>query len=125
MEDLCERPRKPIHKNCEASTWILSLVKTSNNISRNTHTARYSQLLPLPTEMEETHDALSAIRNCLLMTWKKKNCCKIFLQNQITILAPLMSFTSTGHSNQDRRFSTKYLQFMYSLRATYIFLTGQ
>jgi hypothetical protein len=39
--------------------------------------------------------------------------------------APLMGFKLTGHSNQHRSFSTKYLQFMDSLRATCIFVTGQ
>jgi hypothetical protein len=35
-----------------------------------------------------------------------------------------MGFTLTGHSNQHRSFSTNYLQFIYSLCATCIFLTG-
>jgi hypothetical protein len=36
-----------------------------------------------------------------------------------------MGFTLTGHSNQHRSFSTYYLQFIYSLCATCIFLTGR
>jgi len=36
-----------------------------------------------------------------------------------------MSFMLTGHLNQHRSFSTNCLQFMDSLCATCIFLTGQ
>jgi len=48
--------------------------------------------------------------------------CKTNLQ---FFLAPLMCFTSTGQSNQHRSSSTNYLQFVDSLFATCIFLTGQ
>ena len=61
MEDLCERPRKLIH---ELRSQYLDTVtyKDTRNISRNVHKARFSQLLPLPTDMEETHEALSAVQ---------------------------------------------------------------
>jgi hypothetical protein len=36
--------------------------KDTRNISRNTHKARSSQLLPLPTDIEETDEALSAVQ---------------------------------------------------------------
>ena len=48
-------------KNYEASTWILSY-KDIRNISRNMHKAHSSQLLPLTTDIEETHEALSAVQ---------------------------------------------------------------
>jgi len=52
--------------------------------------------------------------------------CNVFLQKQLAVfLAPLMSFTLKGHSNQHRNVSTNYLQFMDSLCATCIFPTGQ
>ena len=43
-------------------------------------------------------------------------------KRNLQILAPLMGFTLTGHSNQHRRFSTKCLQFIDSLCATSFFL---
>ena len=92
------------------------------------HKARSSQLLPLPTDTEETHEALSAVqvrKNNFWLLKTRKKVCNVFLQNQLNFLAPLMWFTLTVHSNQHRRFFTNYLQFMDSLRATCIFLTGQ
>jgi len=60
MEDLCERPRKLIHKELR-SQYLDTLTYTDKrNISRNVHKAGSSQLLPLPTGIEETHEALSA-----------------------------------------------------------------
>jgi len=46
-------------------------------------------------------------------------------KNNLQLSAPLMGFTLKGHSNRHRSFSTNYLQFMDSLCATCIFLTGQ
>ena len=57
MEDLCERPRKLIHKELR-SQYLDTL--TYKDI-RNMHKARSSQLLPLPTDTEETHEASSAV----------------------------------------------------------------
>jgi hypothetical protein len=58
MEDLCERPRKLIHK--ELRSQYVDTV-TYKDI-RNMHKARSYQLLPLPTDTEETHEALSAVQ---------------------------------------------------------------
>ena len=63
MEDLFERPHKLIHKELR-SQYLDTLTykyKDIRNISRNMHTARSCQLLPLPTDTEETHEALSAV----------------------------------------------------------------
>jgi len=94
--------------------------------------ARSTHLLPLPTDIEETHEALSAAQMStssteLACSWlgAKKNYCNVFLQNNLDYLAPLMGFTLTGHSNQHRSFSTKYLQFVDSLCAICIFITDQ
>ena len=62
MEDLCERPRKLIHKELRSQYLDTLTYKDINNISRNMHKARSSQLLPLPTDIEETHEALSAVQ---------------------------------------------------------------
>ena len=104
--------------------------KDIRNISRNMHTARFSQLLPLPTDIEETHEALgavplltSSIELALLLIRKKSIVifpCKNNLQ--FFFLAALMGFTLTGHSDQHRSFSTCYLQFIDSLCANCIFL---
>ena len=61
MEDLCERPRKRIHEELRSQYLDSLTYKDIRNISRNMHKARSSQLLPLPTDIEETHEALSAV----------------------------------------------------------------
>ena len=61
MQDLCERPRKLINEL--RSQYLDTLTyKDIRNISRNMHKARSSQMLPLPTDIEETHEALSAVQ---------------------------------------------------------------
>jgi hypothetical protein len=87
MEDLCERPRKLIHKDLQSQDLNILTCKDIQSIRRNIHKARSSQLPPLPTNIEETHEALSAVQVltsfkeqfCLLMTGKKD--CNVFLQN--------------------------------------------
>ena len=61
MEDLCERPHKLIHKELRSQDLDTLTYKDIRNISRNMHNTRFSQLLPLPTAIEETHEALSAV----------------------------------------------------------------
>ena len=62
MEDLCERPRKLIYKELRSQYLDTLTYKHISNISRNMQKARSSQLLPLPTDIEETHEALSAVQ---------------------------------------------------------------
>ena len=62
MEDLCERPRKLIYKELRSQYLDTLTYKDIRNISRNMHKARSSHLLPLPTDIEETYEALSAIQ---------------------------------------------------------------
>ena len=62
MEDLCERPRKLIHKELRSQVLDTFTYKDIRNISRNTHKARSSLLVPLPTDIEETHEALNAVQ---------------------------------------------------------------
>jgi len=62
MEGLCERPRKLIHKELRSQYLDTLTYKDTKNVSRNMHKARSSQLLPLPTDIEETHEALSAVQ---------------------------------------------------------------
>jgi hypothetical protein len=61
MEDLCERPRKLIHKELRSQYLDTLTYKDVRNISRNMHKARSSKLLSLPTDIEETQEALSAV----------------------------------------------------------------
>jgi len=56
MEGLCERPRKLIHR--ELRSQLLDTV----TYSRNTHKARSSRLIPLPTDIKETHEPLNAVQ---------------------------------------------------------------
>ena len=62
MVDLYERRRKLIHKELRSQDFDTLTYKDTRNISRNMHKARSSQLLPLPTDIEETHKALSAVQ---------------------------------------------------------------
>ena len=62
MEDLCERSHKLIHKELRSQYLDTVTYKNIRNISRNMHKASFSQLLPLPTDAEETHEALSAVQ---------------------------------------------------------------
>ena len=90
MADLCERPRKLKHRELRSHYLDTLTYEDIRNISRNEHTARSSQLLPLPTDTEETLEALSGVQVLtsstepyLLMNWKKKTIvmfsCKINL----------------------------------------------
>jgi hypothetical protein len=57
------------------------------------HKARSSQLLPLPTDIEETHKALGAAiqvltiskEQILLVNDLKKKYCKVFLQYRLKV----------------------------------------
>jgi hypothetical protein len=62
VEDLCENPRKLLHKELRSQYLDSVTYKDIRNISRNTHKARSSQLLPLPTDIEETHETISAVQ---------------------------------------------------------------
>jgi hypothetical protein len=62
MEDLCERPHKLIDKVLRSQYLDTLTYKDIRNISRNMHEAHSSHLLPLPTDTEETHEALSAVQ---------------------------------------------------------------
>jgi hypothetical protein len=61
MEDVCERPHKLIHKELRSQYLDTLTYKDIRNISRNMHKARSSQLLPAPTDIEETREALSSV----------------------------------------------------------------
>ena len=61
-EDLCERLHKLIHKELPSQYWDTVTCKDIRAISRYMHKARSSQLLPLATDTEETHEALSAVQ---------------------------------------------------------------
>jgi hypothetical protein len=91
MEDLCERPRKLIHKELQSQYLDTLTYKDIKNTSRYMRKTRSSQLLPLPADIEDTHEALSVKkfdRTCLLMTWKK-NYFNVFLQKQLTVFSSI------------------------------------
>jgi hypothetical protein len=62
MEDFSKRPRKLIHKELQSQYVDTLTYKDIRNISMNMHKARSSKLLPLPTNIEETHEALNAVQ---------------------------------------------------------------
>jgi hypothetical protein len=67
IEDLCEGPRKLIHKELLGQDLDTVTYKYIRNISRNMHKARSSQLLPL---LEVTHETLTAVQ--MLTSSKEK-----------------------------------------------------
>jgi len=92
MEDFCERPRKLIHKELLSQDLDNVTYKDIRNISRNMHKARSSQLIPLPTDTEETHEALSSVQmqtsskgQFLLVNDSGKKNWNVFLQNQLRV----------------------------------------
>jgi len=62
MEDLCDRPRKLIHKELRSQYLDTLTYKDIRNISKNMHKARSSQLLPVRTDIDETPETLSAVQ---------------------------------------------------------------
>ena len=62
MKNLCEIPRKLINEELRSQYLDTFTYKDIKNISRNMHKARLSQLLPLPTDIEDTHEALVAVQ---------------------------------------------------------------
>jgi len=62
MENLCERPRKLIHKELRSQYLDTLTYKDIKNISRIMHEACSSHSFPLRTDNEETHEALSAVQ---------------------------------------------------------------
>ena len=62
MEDSCEGPRKLIHKVLRSQYFDTVTYKDIRNTSRNMHKAGSSQLLALPRDVEETHEALTAVQ---------------------------------------------------------------
>jgi hypothetical protein len=62
MEDLCERSGILTHKELRSQYLNTLTYKDTRNISSNMHKARSSQLLPPQTNIEETHEALSAVQ---------------------------------------------------------------
>jgi len=62
MEDLCERPLKLMHKELRSLYLDTLTYEDRRNINRNLHKARSLQLLTLPTDTEETREALSAVQ---------------------------------------------------------------
>ena len=61
MENLCERPRKLIHKELRSQYLDTLTYIDLRNINKTMHKARSSQLLPLLTDNEETDKELIAV----------------------------------------------------------------
>ena len=125
MEDLCERSRKLIHEELLSQDLDTLTYKDIRNISSNMDKARSSQLLPLPTDLEETHEALCAVQvqtsskgQLLLVNNSEKNIvmfsCKTILQFLSSIYVLYIDGTFKSH----RSFFTNYLQFMDSAMVT-------
>jgi hypothetical protein len=79
--DLCERTRKLIHKELQSQDLDILTYKDKRNISRNIHRTRSYQLLPLPTDTEESHETFSVVQ---MLTISKEQC--LILNNLEKIL---------------------------------------
>jgi len=119
MEDLCERPRKLIHQELQGQD--LDTYKDIWNISRNRDKARSSQLLPLPTDNEETHESLSDVQvltnskeQWFLVTGSKKKIVTFSGKTNLQLLSSIDVPYVDETFDQHRSFSTNYLQFMDS-----------
>jgi len=94
------------------------------------HKTHSSHLLPVPTDIEETNEALSAV-NCeqvrqnLLVNYLEKTIVMFSRNNNLQFLAQLMGFTLTDIQISTEVFPPTIKQFLDSLCATCIFLTGQ
>jgi hypothetical protein len=62
VEDLCERPRKPIHKELQFQDLNTLSYQDIRGVRRHAHHARSSQLLHLSKNVAETHEVLSDIQ---------------------------------------------------------------
>ena len=134
MEDLRERPRKLIHKELQSQDLDTLTCEDMETISRNMHKARSSQLLPFRKDIEETHEALSAVQ--VLKSSRKefglgRNIVIFLLVNDLEKIILMFSCKTNlhcissidmlyvdGYSNQRRSFSTSYLQFMDTATVT-------
>jgi hypothetical protein len=85
MDVLCERQRKLSHKEIQSQDFYSLTYEDIQNISRSNHKVRSYQLLPLPTNIEETREvqALKISKELFLLVNVKY--CDIFLQNQSTV----------------------------------------
>jgi hypothetical protein len=64
MEDFSEKPRKLIFKKLQSQYFYTLTYKDISNVSRIilVHKARASKLLPFPTDIEKSHETLSALQ---------------------------------------------------------------
>jgi len=68
MENLCERPRKLIHKELRSQYLDTLTYKDVRNINRTMHKTRSPQPLPVPTDNEETDKELIAVEVLTIST---------------------------------------------------------
>jgi hypothetical protein len=111
-------------KNYKARTRILWLIKDIQNISRNIHTARSSELLPLPTDIEETHEALNAVQVLSLKDLflfvndsEKKNIVMFSSKTNLQFLSSIDVLYVEGTFKSAPSFTISCLQFMDSATA--------
>jgi hypothetical protein len=64
MENFSERLQKLIHRELQSQFVETLTCKDIMNVSKDMHKARCSQLLPLPTVIEEIHETLFAVQVC-------------------------------------------------------------
>jgi len=58
---LYEIPRKLIHKELQSQDLDILTYEAIQNITRNMHKERSAQMLPITTNIAETHEALNVV----------------------------------------------------------------
>jgi hypothetical protein len=96
MENFSERPCKLKHKELQNQYMDTLTYKQIRYVSRNTHKARSFQLLPLSTDIEETHEALSAVhvqtsskKQFLLVNDSEKNTVMFSCKTNLQLLSSI------------------------------------
>ena len=109
----------------ELQSQDLDTYKDIRNISRNMHKERASQLLPLPTDTEESHESLSAVQlltnskdQFLHVNGSKKNTVTFSGKTNLQLLSFIDVPYVDEAFNQHRSFSSNYLQFTNSAMVT-------
>ena len=126
MEGLCGRPRKLIHKELQNQELDALTHKGIRNISRNMHKAPSSQLLPLPIDTEETHEAWSAVHvltsskeQFLFVTDSEENSVTFYCKSNLQFLSPINEFCVNGaFKSVPKSVNTNYSQFTNSAPVT-------
>jgi len=125
MGDLYEIPRKLIHKELLSQDLDILTYEDIQNITRNMHKARSAQMLPITTNIAESHEALNAVQmltssqeQLLLIHGSEKKYRNVSLQTNLEYLSSIDVLSVDGTFKSAPSFTTNYLQVMDSATIT-------